>query len=135
MVDNDIKEMLANALFTDPTFEGAWMEIKQEYESLGFQDDISDAEMIDEFKYIAQQMRKYKFSHQDQILAYDSYEDMASEVEALIGKAKEYGDCRKEIVYNFLRDQWLYNLYNAFVRMAQANSANIYEDYEEDDDA
>jgi len=132
VVDQDTKDMLASALFIDSTFEGAWMEIKQEYESLGFHDEITDEEMIFEFKYIAQQMRKYKFSHQDQILAKDSYEDMAAEVEGLIGKAEEYGKTRKEIVYNFLRDQWLYNLYNMLVRMSQMNDPD---NYEEDDDA
>lgn len=134
MVDHDTREMIASALFSDPTFEASWMEIKQEYDTLGFQDEITDIEMIKEYKYIAQQMRKYKFSHQEQILRPDTYEGMAREVEVLIGKAPEYGDTRKEIVYNFLRDQWLYNMRNMLLRMAQVNEENEYENYEEDND-
>ena len=104
------------------------MEMKQEYETLGFHDDISDEEMISEFKYIAQQLRKYKFSKQDQILEHDTLYDMAKEIEELIGKAPEYGDSRREIVYNFMRDHWLVNMYNTLIRVAQVED-------EEDDDA
>jgi len=123
------KNIVIQAFFQDEAFEQTWMEMKQEYDTLGFHDEISDDEMIGEFKYIAQQLRKYKFSKQDQILSHDSLEEMAAEVEALIGKAPEYGDSRKEIVYNFLRDRWLINMYNVMMRAAQMD------DEEEEDDA
>lgn len=122
------KAIIEQAFFQDNAFEQTWMEMKQEYETLGFHDQITDEEMIIEFKYIAQQLRKYKFSKQDQILAHDSIEDMLAEVENLIGKAPEYGDTRKEIVYNFLRDHWLVNMYNTMVQVMQMND-------EEDEDA
>ncbi len=119
------KEIIINAFFQDEAFESTWMEMKQEYENLGFNDKISDDEMISEFKYIAQQLRKYKFSKQDQIVNHDSLEEMAKEIEALIGRAPEYGDSRKEIVYNFMRDHWLVNMYNTMIRAIQ---------FEEDED-
>lgn len=122
------KELIIQAFFQDEAFEQTWMEMKQEYETLGFHDDISDEEMISEFKYIAQQLRKYKFSKQDQILEHDTLYDMAKEIEELIGKAPEYGDSRREIVYNFMRDHWLVNMYNTLIRVAQVED-------EEDDDA
>ena len=125
MVD---KDAVVAAFFQDEAFEQTWMDMKQEYEILGFHDKISDEEMIDEFKYIAQQLRKYKFSKQNQIVVHDTYEDMANEVASLIGRAAEYGDSRKEIVYNFLRDHWLVNMYNILMR-----AANM--DVEEDEDA
>lgn len=121
------KELIIEAFFQDEAFEATWMEMKQEYETLGFRDEISDDMMISEFKYIAQQLRKYKFSKQDQIVMHDTIEDMAKEVGNLIGKAPEYGDSRKEIVYNFMRDHWLINMYNTMMRASQM--------MEEDDDA
>lgn len=111
------KSLIINAFFQDDSFEQTWMEMKAEYEALGFNDEISDEQMIAEFKYIAQQLRKYKFSKQDQIVGHDTLQEMADEVESLIGKAPEYGDKRPEIVYNFMRDHWLVNMYNS---MAQA---------------
>ena len=121
------KTIIIQAFFQDEAFEATWMELKQEYDNLGFKDDISDEEMISEFKYIAQQLRKYKFSKQDQIINHDTLEDMAHEIEELIGKAPEYGDSRNEIVYNFMRDHWLVGMYNTMIRAAQM------EDEEEDD--
>lgn len=111
------KGLIINAFFQDDAFEQTWMEMKAEYEALGFNDEITDEEMISEFKYIAQQLRKYKFSKQDQIVGHDTLQEMADEVESLIGKAPEYGNTRPEIVYNFMRDHWLVNMYNS---MAQA---------------
>lgn len=113
------KELIVQAFFQDEAFEQTWMEMKQEYETLGFRDDITDEEMISEFKYIAQQLRKYKFSKQDQIIAHDTLEDMVKEISNLIGKAPEYGDSRKEIVYNFMRDHWLINMFNTLMRAMQ----------------
>ena len=125
------KDILIQAFFQDNDFEQTWMDIKQEYEVLGFHDDIDDKTMIDEFKYIAQQLRKYKFSKQDQILKHDSYEDMVNEVGNLIGKASEYESERKQLVYGFLRDHWLVNMYNTLIRIvAMENSSD-----EEDNDA
>ena len=97
------------------------------YDILGFRDVITDAVRIDEYKYIAQQLRKYKFSKQDQVLSCDTVEEMFNVVENLIGNAAEYGDSRKEIVYNFLRDHWLLGVYNTLGQVLMANN-------EEDED-
>jgi len=123
------KAIVIQAFFQDQAFENTWSDIKHEYETLGFRDNISDEMMIAEFKYIAQQLRKYKFSKQDQIVNKESVEDMMHEVETLIGKASEYGSTRPEIVYNFLRDHWLIDMYNALARVKEFG----YE--EEDEDA
>lgn len=122
------KEIIINAFFQDNAFEQTWMEMKQQYEQLGFHDDITDEQMISEFKYIAQQLRKYKFSKQDQIVGKDTVEEMVAEIEALIGKAPEYGSTRPEIVYNFMRDHWLVGMLNILAQAIQMN------DEEEDED-
>lgn len=122
------KNLVIDVFFRDEDFEQTWMECKQEYETLGFRDNIADDDMIAEFKYIAQQLRKYKFSKQNQVVNHDSAEEMLAEVERLIGSATEYGDTRSQIVYNFMRDHWLINMYNALQRVIAFNP-------EEDEDA
>lgn len=122
------KQIIEQAFFQDEAFEQTWIEMKQEYETLGFRDKLTDEELIAEFKYIAQQLRKYKFSKQDQILNHDSVEEMVAEIGELIGRAPEYGNSRKEIVYNFMRDHWLVNMHNTLYRAVMMND-------EEDEDA
>lgn len=122
------KQIIEQAFFQDEAFEQTWIEMKQEYETLGFRDKLTDEELIAEFKYIAQQLRKYKFSKQDQILNHDTVEEMVAEIGELIGRAPEYGNSRKEIVYNFMRDHWLVNMHNTLYRAAMMND-------EEDEDA
>lgn len=52
-------------------------------------------------------------SKQDTILSHGGdLDSMQREVENLINRAPEYGDERKELIYNFLRDQWLMELYH-----------------------
>ena len=128
MIDETTKSSLASTVFKSPDFEAVWAECLGIYKNLGF-GDYNDDDMIAEFTYVAQQLRKYVFTKQDVILNHDSYEDMLAEVDTLIGKAPEYGSCRKEVAYNFLRDHWLYAIRNFFVALINAD------DYEEDDDA
>lgn len=129
MVDEQTRQMLANTLFKSPDFEAVWAECLSIYKNLGF-NDYGDEDMIAEFTYVAQQLRKYVFTKQDVILNHGSYDDMLAEIDNLIGKAAEYGGSRKEIAYNFLRDHWLYAIRNLFVNLIEANDG-----YEEDDDA
>lgn len=130
MVNDDMsRDALIQMFFQDESFEVTWMELKQEYETLGFRDPLTDEEMIREFKDIKQNLRKYKFSHQEQILKHDTIEEMANEVERLIGIAAEYSDSRKGIVYNFMRDHWLFNLYNTLIEILRINNVG-----EEDED-
>lgn len=111
-------KLVEDAFFRSEDFEHTWMECKNMYEILGFRDQISDEEMIKEFKYIAQQLRKYKFSKQDDVLSCDNYEKMAECAGQMIAKAPEYGNTRAEIVYNFLRDHWLVDMYNTLIQAA-----------------
>ena len=129
MVDEKTRQIMTDGIFSAPDFEGMWMECRAMYENLGFRDNITDAEMILEFKYISQQLRKYIFSKQDEILSKDSYQDMLEVVEGLIGRAKEYGDSRREIVYNFMRDHWLLSLHN-ILSMLMSNEEKEEADYE-----
>lgn len=83
------------------------------YEALKFHDELTDNERIDEYKYITQQLRKYISGRQDTIMACGSdLQRMLVTVESWLSDAPEYGDDRKTLVYNFLRDSWLLELYN-----------------------
>jgi hypothetical protein len=87
--------------------------INNVYESLKFRDNITDSERISEYKYITQQLRKYISGRYDTIAACGSdLNMMLSTVERWLSDAPEYGDDRKNLVYNFLRDQWLIETYN-----------------------
>lgn len=87
--------------------------INNVYESLKFHDNITDSERISEYKYITQQLRKYISGRYDTIAACGSdLNMMLATVERWLADAPEYGDDRKNLVYNFLRDQWLIETYN-----------------------
>lgn len=114
MVDEQVKQMIM-LMFQARDFETMWYAIKDEYTELGFTDVIPDQERVNEYKWITQQLRKYMFTKQDRILECDSVVDMVAMVDQLIGNADEYGDERKKVVYNFMRDHWLYELRNHLV--------------------
>ena len=99
-------------LFRLPDFFEMWVVINDYYENqLAFKDEISDSERIAEYKWITQQYRKYVSKQKDVIMGHDSYDEMSAEIEDMISKASEYGDSRKELVYNILRDTWLLSTY------------------------
>lgn len=106
-------------MFQARDFETMWYAIKDEYTDLGFTDVIPDQERVNEYKWITQQLRKYMFTKQDRILECDSVVDMVAMVDQLIGNADEYGDERKKVVYNFMRDHWLYELRNHLVDLVE----------------
>ena len=101
------------------SFEETWFTIKQMYETMGFSDKLTDKERIEEYTYISQQLRKYVSSKQDVVLSKDTYGDMVLVLEDLIAKAPEYSMVRKELVYGFLRDHWLLEVYGALSRFME----------------
>ena len=109
MVDQVLKDQIL-LMFRARDFEGMWFIIKNQYDELGFTDPMTDQQKIDEYKWIVQQLRKFMFTKQDDVLSCDSLESMVACVEKMIGNAEEYGDERKKVVYNFMRDHWLYEL-------------------------
>lgn len=119
-------------LFQAKDFESMWHVCKAWYESLGFTD-ATDQQKVDEYKWIVQQLRKYMFSKQDEIAGLNAIEDMVAKVEELIGKAPEYGEDRKKIVYNFIRDHWLYEVRDSLFEMIQMTMPeDDEEEYEEE---
>ena len=100
-------------LFQMKDFRSMYDIIHNEYGRFDPGDKLDDNTRIKEYTYITQQLRKYMASKHDGILSHGGdLRKMQQEVELLINKAPEYGDERKDLIYNFLRDQWLYELYN-----------------------
>ena len=130
MVDEALKQQVL-LMFRARDFESMWFICKATYENLGFKD-ATDQQKIDEYKWIVQQLRKYMFSKQEQIIGCETIEAMLEQVDDLISKASEYGDERKVIVYNFMRDHWLFELRNHLVQLWQ--EASMIDEYEEDEE-
>jgi hypothetical protein len=95
-------------LFKTPSLLGLWPLCKAKYEELGFTDELSDRDKIDEYTYIYEQYKKFVFSHQVPVLKHSrSLYSMNEYVEELIAKTAEKADTRKKLVYFALRDDWL----------------------------
>jgi hypothetical protein len=110
---NDNERSVMSSLFQMTDFHSMFNIINSTYRELEFQDRLTDADRIAEYKYITQQLRKYISSHHDPIMTCGSnLHAMLATVEAWLADAPEYGDDRKTIVYNFLRDNWLLEIYN-----------------------
>lgn len=132
MVDDVLKQQIL-LMFRARDFESMWFVCKATYENLGF--DAGDREKVDEYKWIVQQLRKYMFSKQNQIIECGNLDDMIAIVDDLIGKADEYGDDRKHIAYNFIRDHWLFELRNHLVQLKLDNmisDESMFDDIEEE---
>ena len=112
----DYQREVLDSFFMMKDFRSMWDIIYNEYETKHLDTWMYDDEMLKEFQYINQQLRKYISSHQDQIMDHGSdFEAMLKEIEELLGTASEYADSRKELIYNFLRDQWLVELHDGIV--------------------
>lgn len=107
--------------FLMPDILGYWDNIKQRYSAMGFNDDLSDRERIDEYDYITQQMNKFISRHQDQILADADLERMLAEVSDIHSKATLNGRERKMLVYFSMRDEWLRTLTQVIGTFLEAN--------------
>ena len=125
----DYQREVLESLFVTRDLRSMWDVIYNEYESKHLGECIGDDEMIAEYTYITQQLRKYVSSHQDQIMDHGAdFDAMLAEVENLLNTAGEYAKERKELVYSFLRDQWLIEIYNGIVWLME----NSGEDEEEE---
>lgn len=120
---NDYQREVLMGFFQMRDFRSMWDVIYNEYELKHLGPDSMEAEeLIAEFQYITQQLRKYISNHQDQILDHGAdFEAMLKEIETLLSGAAEYAKERKELVYNFLRDQWLIELHDGVIWLMENN--------------
>lgn len=87
--------------------------IDQYYEQYKLGALLTDEERIKEYQYVNEQLRKFVFKSQDTILGHGSdLDSMQEEVATMLSRSPEYADDRKKLVYNFMRDAWLVEVYN-----------------------
>jgi hypothetical protein len=100
-------------MFEPPSFIAYWHEIKSVYESMGFSDDLSDSQRIEEYSYIAEQVNKFVSSKKTQVLRHgDNLDRIEAEVEAIAAKLTDKASTRKQLVYIALRDSWVIQLHS-----------------------
>ena len=109
----DDQRNLLYGLFQMKDFDQMYDVIHSEYKTKELGKNLSDEDRIAEYQWITQQLRKYMSSKQNQILDHGSDLDgMLAEVANLIGAASEYNSTRQGLIYNFLRDSWLLEVWN-----------------------
>lgn len=119
----DEQRLVLMASFHMRGFNEMFSIIEQYYKQYNLGQDMTDDEKIAEFQYINEQLRKFAFTKQDQILEHGSdLDSMLEEVDNLISQSKEYADTRKVLMYNFMRDAWLIELHNNISYLIGENS-------------
>ena len=124
----DYQRDVLEAAFRMVGFSHMYNVIHAEYKMRELGTDVDDQTRIAEYKWVCQQLRKFMSSKYDQVLDHGGDLDgMKREVEYIVSNLNEYGSDRKGLVYAFLRDQWLMELWDAI-------NALIGDDEKEDDD-
>lgn len=102
------------SMFALRDFRSMYEIIHNTYKSLELGLELFDDERIAEYSYITQQLRKFISAHYDPIMKCGSNLDaMKATVQTWLDNSTEYGSERKQLVYNFLRDQWITEVYTA----------------------
>ena len=129
-VRDDIRESV-EAMFYSPNYCDLYMHVNQVREMLRLDKMLQD-DIIEENAWVIQQFRKYVGSHQAPVLKNDDYYKMLLEVEDMIERSEETNKAARELLYMYLRDEWLNQLHTA-VEAAYRAAQHI--DDEEDYDA
>ena len=96
------------AAFVTRDFQSMWFALNAKYKALDFHDDLTDTKRIEEYKYVVSQFRKFLENVRKTVDDCISVDEIQDVIEYVLENSREYGKERKEIVYNFVRDDWLY---------------------------
>lgn len=128
-IENDIRNSI-EAMFYTPNYCDLYIHINQVREQLGL-DKVSLESIIEENKWVVEQFRKYIGSHQVTVLKEPDYLKMLDTVNGLIDKAEETTTSPKELLYMYLRDEWLSQLHAVISNAIEAlDHINEEEDYD-----
>ena len=130
-VEQDIRASI-EAMFYTPNYCDLYMHINQVREMLGLDKVLLDT-VIEENKWVVEQFRKYVGSHQAPVMKHSEYPSMLEAVEQMIEKAEETNTAPRELLYMFLRDEWLSQVHTVILNAMEALSDIT--DEEEDYDA
>lgn len=100
-----------NQLFELKRFDALWNVIDAYYTKM-FRDPLTDVERIAEYTYITQQLNKYISKRKETLISCESIEDMMGQLVVWLGESQQYAPERKELVYGFLRDSWIWEALN-----------------------
>ena len=128
-LEDDIRSSV-EAMFYTPNYCDLYIHANQIREMLGIDKMLIDM-VIEENKWAIEQFRKYVGSHKVSVLKEDSFETMLDVVDNMIEKADETNTAPRELLYMYLRDEWLSQLH-AVVENALDAIGNIddMEDYD-----
>ena len=122
----DEQRSLLSRLFSMNSFSSTWATIDQVYKQHGMGDGLSDEDRIAEYTYINQQLRKYISGSESAVMSHGADLDaMKAEVEMFISNAPEYADSRRQLMYNFVRDIWLLDLYTGIMWLIGGDSEEV----------
>ena len=111
--------------FTAPNdLVSMWPQIKSYYEEgFGFTDPIPDKDRIAEYAYICREYKKYVNKKRAEVMRFkDDLYQMERTVASIIAKPQEYSTDRKTLVYQAMKDAWLWTLHETIIEaMASIN--------------
>lgn len=119
------------SMFYTPNYCDLYMHVNQVRELLGFDKSLIDV-VVEENKWVIEQFRKYVGSRRALIMKHAELPSMLDEVENMIEKAEEANRSPKELLYMYLRDEWMAQMHAA---VSNAIDALQHVDEEEDYDA
>lgn len=133
MTEQVRQDILASieAMFYTPNYCDLYMHVNQVREMLGFDKSLIDI-VVEENKWVIEQFRKYVGSHQAPVMKHQELPIMLEEVDTMISKADETNKAPRELLYMYLRDEWLAQLHAV---ISNAIEALQHIDDEEDYDA
>ena len=131
LIEQDIRNSI-EAMFYTPNYCDLYMHINQVREMMGLDKVLLDT-VVEENKWVVEQFRKYIGSHRVVVMRQSDYQKMLGTVENMIKKAEEQNTAPRELLYMYLRDEWLSQIHTVILNAIEAVS-HISED-EEDYDA
>lgn len=131
------QEEFIKSRFLMPTLLDNWQAIKGWYDYLGFTDSISDEDRISEYKYVNEQVRKYVFSHEKELMKLQyNLKALAEKLENYLEKADEVPandtasvHLRAQFVYRAMRNAWLIDFHRIVMTMIETEEDNDGRDY------
>lgn len=117
------------AMFFTPNYCDLYMHVNQVRELLGFDKTLIDI-VVEENKWVIEQFRKYVGSHQVPVMKHQELPIMLEEVDSMIAKADETNKAPRELLYMYLRDEWLSQLHAVISNAMDALQHIDEEDYD-----
>lgn len=117
------------AMFFTPNYCDLYMHVNQVRELLGFDKTLIDI-VVEENKWVIEQFRKYVGSHQVPVMKHQELPIMLEEVDNMIAKADETNKAPRELLYMYLRDEWLSQLHAVISNAMDALQHIDEEDYD-----